>query len=140
MPEQSSHLQRGLFLVVAAGTALVPFVSAALALFAGIAFALAFSNPFPAQSKKLTPLLLQLSIIGLGAGMDLGVIGRVGLQGLIYTAAGIALTLAVGWTLSLFLQTDRQTSLLLSVGTAICGGSAIAAVAPVIRAKNQSVS
>ena len=107
---------------------------------AGIGLALALGNPFPSQTKRMTPLLLQVSIVGLGAGMDLGVVGRVGAQGVLYTAVGITFTLLMGWGLGRLLKTDRETSLLISVGTAICGGSAIAAMAPVIRAKNSAVS
>jgi uncharacterized integral membrane protein (TIGR00698 family) len=132
-------LRRIAFVILALLT-LAPFVSAATALFAGAAFSLALGNPLEAKTKRLAPLFLQLSIVGLGAGMDLGVVGRVGAQGIAYTAVGILGTLAVGRILGRVLATDGDTSLLLSVGTAICGGSAIAAVAPVIRAKNESVS
>lgn len=117
-----------------------PGVSSAAALFAGVAFALAFGNPDRARTSRVTPLLLQLSIVGLGAGMDLIVVGRVGVHGIVYTALGIGLALGLGWVLGRLLETDRETSLLVSVGTAICGGSAIAALAPVIRARDQSVS
>jgi uncharacterized integral membrane protein (TIGR00698 family) len=72
--------------------------------------------------------------------MDLGVVGRVGLHGIGYTVAGIAITLTVGRLFGRALGTDANTSLLLSVGTAICGGSAIAAVAPVVRAKPHEIS
>lgn len=97
-------------------------------------------NPIKAFTQKWTPRLLGLSIIGLGAGMNLGVIGQVGLQGLGYTVFGIATTLALGIGLGKLLRTAPDTSLLVSVGTAICGGSAIAAVASVIRAKNNEIS
>lgn len=133
-------MSRRVFFVLLALLALHPLVSGALALFAGAAFSLALGNPFEAQTKRLAPLLLQLSIVGLGAGMDLGVVGRVGVQGIAYTAVGILGALLVGRLLRELFRTDAETSLLLSVGTAICGGSAIAAVAPVIRARSESVS
>jgi uncharacterized integral membrane protein (TIGR00698 family) len=135
----SDLAKKTIFLLLAAAT-LLPFVSGPMALAAGIAFALLFGNPFPSETKKLTPLLLQLSIIGLGAGMNLAVVGRVGAEGFVYTAVGITLTLLIGWALGRAMKIDPETSLLVAVGTAICGGSAIAAVAPAIRAKNQSVS
>jgi uncharacterized integral membrane protein (TIGR00698 family) len=126
--------------VILALLALHPAVSGAAALFGGAAFSLLLGNPLEGRTKRLATLLLQISIVGLGAGMDLGVVGRVGAQGIAYTAIGILGTLAVGRLLRGLFATDGETSLLLSVGTAICGGSAIAAVAPVIRARHESVS
>ena len=119
---------------------LFPFFSAGLALLAGIMFSLIRGNPFPEQTRKWTSPLLQFSVVGLGAGMDLAVVARVGMQGVSYTAIGIGFTLAIGLWLGKVIGTERVTSLLSSVGTAICGGSAIAAVAPVIRAKDHEVS
>lgn len=132
-------LKRAAFIALAFAM-LVPSVPSATALVLGITFALTIGNPFPAETKRFTPLLLQFSVVGLGAGMDLAVIGRVGLQGLGYTAAGIALTLVIGWVIGRAFKTETETSILLNVGTAICGGSAISAVAPVIRAQSHSIS
>jgi uncharacterized integral membrane protein (TIGR00698 family) len=78
--------------------------------------------------------------MGLGAGMNLGVIGRVGLSGIGYTVAGILSAVALGTLIGRALKTAKDTSLLITLGTAICGGSAIAAIAPVIRAKHHEVS
>ena len=78
--------------------------------------------------------------MGLGAGMDLGVIGRVGMKGFGYTVIGISLTLLVGTLIGKLLKTGKDCSLLITAGTAICGGSAIAALAPTIRAKPHDVS
>lgn len=97
-------------------------------------------NPYQEYTKKYTHKLLSLSIIGLGAGMNLEVIAKVGAQGIWYTVIGITVTFLIGLTLGKFLKNDKDTSLLITVGTAICGGSAIAAVAPVIRAKSEQVS
>ncbi len=125
---------------LAAAASLLPGVSASAALVAGVAVALTLGNPWPARSRALAHKALTWSVVGLGAGMDLGVVGRVGLHGVGYTACGIAVALAVGTLLGRRLGVARDTSLLLTVGTAICGGSAIAAVAPGIRAKDADVS
>lgn len=119
---------------------LLPAVPSWAALVGGIALALAFGNPYAARTKALTPRLLSLSVVGLGAGMNLVQVARAGLAGFAYTAAGLALALGLGWLLGRALGVQRDTSVLLSVGTAICGGSAIAAVAPMIRAKDEEVS
>ncbi len=119
---------------------LLPWVSAALALLAGIAVALTLGNPFGERTRPVAHKLLTLSVIGLGAGMDLAVVGRVGLHGLGYTAVGIGSALLIGTLLGRWLGVNRDTSLLLTVGTAICGGSAIAAVAPAIGARHHDVS
>ena len=123
-----------------AALALYPAVSGAAALLLGIFVVLAFENPVPALSKRLSTLLLQVSIIGLGAGMDLRTVAKVGMEGFGYTAVGISFTLLTGLALTKLLKTEKEVSLLLSVGTAICGGSAIAAVGPVIRAKSESMT
>jgi uncharacterized integral membrane protein (TIGR00698 family) len=117
-----------------------PAVPGWAALLAGMALALLLGNPFPAQTRALTPRLLSLSVVGLGAGMDLVKVAKAGAAGFAYTAAGLALALGLGWLLGRALRVARDTSVLLSVGTAICGGSAIAAVAPVIRAQDEEVS
>ena len=128
-------------LVVGVGLAtLWPGVSAAAALAAGIGVALAVGNPWPSRTRALAPRLLAASVVGLGAGMNLGVVGRVGRHGVAYTALGIAVALAVGTLLGRRLRVARDASLLVTVGTAICGGSAIAAVAPAVRAKDEDVS
>lgn len=119
---------------------LFPFISSGVALFLGVALALSLGNPYLDYTRKSTHSLLAISVVGLGAGMDLTVIGRVGLQGIGYTIVGISLTLTLGYIFGKLLKTDEKISTLVSVGTAICGGSAIAAVAPVIRAKHHEVS
>lgn len=123
---------------------LMPQVSSGAALLLGAALAIFLGNPYqethPDKVKKLTTLLLQSAVIGLGAAMNLAVVASVGASGIGYTAAGIALTLALGFALGRLFKTSRDTSVLVSVGTAICGGSAIAAVAPVLRAKNEDVT
>jgi uncharacterized membrane protein YadS len=129
-------------ILVPAGAVLCcfPFVSTGLGLLLGLALALAAGNPYLARTRKLTPQLLALSVVGLGAGMDLQVVARVGAQGVIYTVAGIAAALALGALLTRLLGVGRIVGTLISVGTAICGGSAIAAVVPVLRAKDHEAT
>lgn len=117
-----------------------PLYSPSIALISGIIFVFIFSNPYLEQTKKLTTHLLSLAVIGLGFGLNLEVISKVGMSGVGYTIVGISLTFLVGIILQKLLKTDADTSLLITAGTAICGGSAIAAVAPVIKAKPHQVS
>lgn len=123
-----------------AAACLVPAVPAGGALVLGILLALTVRNPWPAPTKRLAHLFLGISVMGLGAAADLGVVARVGARGIGYTAAGIALTCAAGLALARTLRVEEDTAILVTAGTAICGGSAIAAVAPAIRAKPESVS
>jgi uncharacterized integral membrane protein (TIGR00698 family) len=119
---------------------LFPFVPSGAALVAGVCVALLFGNPYAKRTRLLTPRLLSYSVVGLGAAMDLAAVGRAGAKGFGYTVAGIALTLAAGLLLGKLLGTRPDTSLLITSGTAICGGSAIAAVAPTIGAREEDVS
>ncbi len=128
-----------LFLVVGLFT-LLPIVSAGIALMMGMFFALTIGNPYLATTHRYTPILLQVSVVGLGAAMNLMTIAAVGMHGALYTAVGISMTLALGLVLGRLTRTNYTISLLLSVGTAICGGSAIAAVASTMRAKDHEVS
>jgi uncharacterized integral membrane protein (TIGR00698 family) len=110
------------------------------ALLAGIAVTLLLGNPWVARTRTLTPTLLAASVVGLGAAMDLRTVARVGLHGFGYTLLGITGTLASGALLGRWLAVRRGTGILVSVGTAICGGSAIAAAAPVIGAEEDDTS
>jgi uncharacterized integral membrane protein (TIGR00698 family) len=125
---------------IVACASLLPFVSPGIALMSGIALALTVGNPYPLTTARMITPLLQISVIGLGAGMNLIEVGRAGVHGFFYTVIGITVTMSLGLTMGWLLRTERDTSLLVTVGTAICGGSAIAAVAPAIRAKNHEVS
>jgi uncharacterized integral membrane protein (TIGR00698 family) len=128
--------------LVLLGVALVAVAgpSSAVALLAGIAVALTVGNPWPGRTRRMAHRALTASVVGLGAGMNLVAVGRVGLHGLVYTAIGIGGALLLGTLLGRRLGVDRDAALLVTVGTAICGGSAIAAVAPTIRAREQDVS
>ncbi len=126
--------------IAASAAALTPWVTAPVALLAGLAFSLVWGNPLPAQSKVAQRWVLQGAIVAMGAGMNLGAVLRVGVSGLGQTALTLGGTLGVAWLLHRALSTERTTSLLIGVGTAVCGGSAIAAVAPAVGAKNEQLS
>lgn len=129
-----------ILLPIAGAVALLPWVSSGTALLMGVGLALTVGNPWPDRTRALAHHALTWSVVGLGAGMNLAVVGRVGLHGLGYTALGIGGALLLGTLLGRRLSVARDISLLVSVGTAICGGSAIAAVAPAIRAKDHDVT
>lgn len=114
-------------------------LSSAQAFALGLTASLIFKNPYAAIIKHSTHKLLAISIVGLGFGMDLGTIGRVGAQGFLYTILGLSFTFLLGLSLGRALKTSKDTSLLITVGTGICGGSAIAAAAPVMGAKHDDV-
>jgi uncharacterized integral membrane protein (TIGR00698 family) len=117
-----------------------PFTSPPIALLLGMIFGLAFVHPFAKQSRNAARYLLQLSVIGLGFGMNLHQVIAAGKSGFVYTLVGIAFALIAGWLLGRALSVAWKSSYLISVGTAICGGSAIAAVAPVIEAGGEEMS
>ena len=120
--------------------AFTPWVSAPVALVVGVLFAVTWGNPFVAQSKALQTWMLQGSVVGLAAAMNLQVVLRVGAAGLGQTLLGLSITLCLALILARVLRTEPTTSLLIGVGTAICGGSAIAAVGPAIGAKSHQTS
>lgn len=119
---------------------LTGLVSPPVALAVGMAVALTLGQPFPEFTHRATKYLLQGSIVGLGFGMNLGQIWKVGRIGFGFTVATIAGTMALGWLLGRALRVDPQASLLVSSGTAICGGSAIAAVGAVLDADRKAMS
>ena len=119
---------------------LTPFASPPAALALGLILALTVGNPFPEQSKKTTKILLQTSVVLLGFGMNLSEVIKAGRSGVLFTIATIFGTLALGFLVGRLLKVKDKTSNLISAGTAICGGSAIAAVAPVIDADDEEIS
>jgi uncharacterized integral membrane protein (TIGR00698 family) len=115
-------------------------ISPALALALGLAYGFTFAHPFHVESKQLSKFLLQASVVGLGFGMDLHQVLRVGRSGFFYTAASITFAMVLGMLLGRGLNVGRRVSFLISAGTAICGGSAIAAVAPVTDATEEEMA
>lgn len=124
---------RALFLVLAA-LALLPAVSPALALGAGAVLGLTLGNPFAATSARVSKTLLKACVVGLGFGMSLPAVLEVGRAGVGATALGIAFALSLGLVLGRLLRVEQTTGALISGGTAICGGSAIAALGPALGA------
>lgn len=117
------------------------WMSSPVALAIGFAFALIFGKAFPEFNKAMSKKLLQYSVIGLGFGMNVDKALASGSEGMAFTIVSVFGTLALGWLLGRkLLDVAPQTSYLLSSGTAICGGSAIAAVGPIIKAKAESMS
>ena len=119
---------------------LLPWVGPAMALAAGIAFSLLFGNPGPQRIARWSTILLQASVVGLGFGLSLETVWRVGARSAGYTVAGITATLTMGALLGRLAGTAGPLSTLISFGTAICGGSAIAAMAPVVKAKTDEIA
>lgn len=117
------------------------WVSSPVALVIGLAFALIFGKAFPSFNKTMSKKLLQYSVIGLGFGMNVYKALASGSEGMMFTIVSVFGTLGLGYVIGRkLLKVDSQTSYLISSGTAICGGSAIAAVGPVIKAKAESMS
>jgi uncharacterized integral membrane protein (TIGR00698 family) len=116
------------------------FVSPPLALAAGIAFGLVFEHPYHTDGRVLSKFLLQASVVALGFGMNLHEVLKAGRSGFVYTAVGIGFALLAGMTIGKFLRVRGTTSYLIATGTAICGGSAIAAVGPIVRADEEEMA
>ncbi len=125
---------RALFLALLLSSC-VPGVSPAAALAGGLGLGLVVGNPWQRASSRAGKRLLQVSVAGLGFGLGIGQVWEAGRAGVVYTAVGISATVAAGLLLGRFLRVRSKTAALVSFGTAICGGSAIAAVAPVIEAE-----
>jgi len=126
--------------LLALGFAASGWASPPLALAIGLAFGLLFKNPFAASAVRYSRGLLQTSVVGLGFGMNLHDVVRAGRSGFVYTLLGIAFTMTAGMALGVLLRVQRQPAFLISTGTAICGGSAIAAVGPVAGASDEEMA
>jgi len=116
------------------------FISPPIALCAGIIFGLSVLHPYFADSKALSKFLLQASIVALGFGMNLHEVLKAGKSGFLYTFLGITFAMLVGLGIGMLLAVRGTTSYLISTGTAICGGSAIAAVGPVLHASEEEMA
>lgn len=133
------NVRKALFILCLTGC-LVPAVGPPLALLLGIGFSLLLGNPWPQKSAAASKIVLQLSVVGLGFGLNLGQVLRTGESSFLYSIVGISFTLAAGYLLGRLYRTGGNTSALISFGTAICGGSAIAAMAPVIKADDDETA
>ena len=134
-----SILRRPLFLLLLLFSA-TPWCGPATALTVGILFSLLIGNPWPKEGAVWSKKLLQLSVVGLGFGVCIIDVWHAGRQAVLYTPISITVTVAAGLLLGKVLSTPLRSSALISFGTAICGGSAIAAMAPVINADDEEIA
>jgi uncharacterized integral membrane protein (TIGR00698 family) len=115
-------------------------LSPPLALAAGLAYGLFVEHGYHLDARRLSKFLLQASVVCLGFGMNLAQVVRVGRSGFVYTALGIAFAMTLGVLLGKLLTVQKTQSFLITAGTAICGGSAIAALAPVTDASEEQMA
>jgi len=139
VPDKHNTIRQVIFTIVVFAC-LTPWITPPLALVLGSFIALFVGHPFLHLNHKATRLLLQVSVVGLGFGMDAASTLRAGREGLLFAIASIAGTLGFGLLLGRIFKIEKKTSLLISGGTAICGGTAIAALSPVVRADERQVS
>ncbi|WDF77872.1 putative sulfate exporter family transporter [Mucilaginibacter sp. KACC 22773] len=119
---------------------ITPYISPALALVMGLAVAQFTGHPYLHINHKATHLLLQISVVGLGFGMNVHSALQAGNEGILFSIASITCTFIFGHFIGKWLNIEKKTSYLISSGTAICGGSAIAAISPVIKAEEKQIS
>lgn len=117
-----------------------PLITPAIALFLGLMFAFVFGTPCPKFNKKLSKYLLQISVVGLGFGMNLLDSLKSGADGMIFTVVSVVVVMVAGVMLGRMMNINAKSSYLISSGTAICGGSAIAAVGPVVKANEHEMA
>lgn len=115
-------------------------VTPASALFVGLMFALCFGCPFPKFNKKSSKYLLQASVVGLGFGMNVVESLKSGSEGMLFTVVSVVSVMVLGCMFGYWMHINRKTAYLISSGTAICGGSAIAAVGPVLHADEKEMA
>lgn len=118
----------------------IEIISAPIALFLGLVFAFIFGTPCPKFNKKLSKYLLQASVVGLGFGMNLQKSLQSGADGMLFTIVSVIGVMVIGILLGKYMKIDSKTSYLISSGTAICGGSAIAAVGGVMKANENEMA
>ena len=130
-------MKKILFLSLAVGSL---FLSPAISLFAGIIFALTLGSEFDKYTSKASSLLLKIAVVGLGFGMNLIDSLQSSSEGILLTVFSVVLVMCGGVLLSKYLGIERKLGYLISSGTAICGGSAIAAIAPIIKPNSNEIS
>jgi uncharacterized integral membrane protein (TIGR00698 family) len=119
---------------------LSPLISPPVALLMGLVIALFIGHPYLHLNHKATHILLQVSVVGLGFGMNVTSAMKAGREGILLAVVSITGTLVIGFLMGKFLKIEKKTSYLISAGTAICGGSAIAAISLVIKAEEKQIS
>jgi uncharacterized integral membrane protein (TIGR00698 family) len=131
---------RGFFFLLAFLACFSTLISPPVALTLGILFGLLFVSPFPAETRKVSPWLLQGSVVALGFGMNLHEVLKAGSSGFLYTALSISFAILCGLLFGRILGVYGNSSYLITTGTAICGGSAIAALGPILRADEEEMA
>ncbi|GEJ47243.1 YeiH family protein [Chryseobacterium sp. ON_d1] len=134
------EMTRKIFFIVLAVVCLTPFISSPIALALGFILAVLIGNPFEKHLHQYIHVLLQISIVGLGFGLKLDEALQAGKTGLILTVVSIVTVMVLGYFLGKIFKLERPLSYLLSAGTAICGGSAIAAISPIIKPNTKQIS
>ncbi len=135
----NKNLQKAIFILLIV-ICTTPYVSAPVALVAGFALSNLIGNPFPNFCNKFTQILLKCSVVGLGFGMNLNSALEVGKDGLLMAMCTITTVLTLGYFIGKWLKMPRKLAHLTASGTSICGGSAIAAVAPAVSASQSETS
>lgn len=130
----------GIVYVILSLFCLTPFITAPIALFLGLTFALTLGSPFPQFNKKASKYLLQISVVGLGFGMNLLDSVKAGSDGMFFTLFSVVSVMFLGIMAGKWLGISKIPSYLIASGTAICGGSAIAAVGPIAKANQSEMS
>lgn len=118
----------------------LPVISAPIALLLGLIFAFTFKNPCPKFNKKTSKYLLQVAVVCLGFNMNLQESLKSGSEGMLFTVVSVVGVMALGVMVGYWFNINRKTAYLISSGTAICGGSAIAAVGPVLKADENEMA
>jgi len=131
---------REVIFLLAVVLCLSPLISPPIALLMGLIIAQFIGHPYLHLNHKATHILLQVSVVGLGFGMNVTSALKAGKEGILFTIVSIIGTLVIGFFMGKFLKIEKKTSYLISTGTAICGGSAIAAISPVIKAEEKQIS
>ena len=131
---------RELIFLLAFVLCLSPFITPPIALLMGLIIAQFIGHPYLHLNHRATHILLQVSVVGLGFGMNVSSAMKAGKDGIVFTIVSIIGTLIIGYVMGIFLKIEKKTSFLISAGTAICGGSAIAAISPVIKAEEKQIS
>lgn len=134
------HQKSKIVFILALILCLTPWIDAPIALFLGFVIAQTCGHPYLHLNNKATNWLLKSSVVGLGFGMNLFHAIEAGRDGLIFSIFSIVITLFFGYLLGRWLVVDKKISYLIASGTAICGGSAIAAVGPIIKADEKQMS
>jgi len=135
----NENARKAVFIICIA-LCLTHLISPAIALLMGLVIAQFTGHPYLHLNHKATHILLQVSVVGLGFGMNVHSALQAGKEGVLFTIASISGTLFFGYLMGKWLNIEQKTSFLISSGTAICGGSAIAAISPVIKAEEKQIS